>query len=81
MHRAKRLAKKIFFLLFVLMMSVSTAIGAERNEETIYHGNQKSYVYHAPDCRYYNCKNCTIELKSKSEANEKGFRPCKICTP
>jgi hypothetical protein len=40
-----------------------------------YHGNRNSKVHHAPGCRYYTCKNCTVILKSKEEAAQKGFRP------
>ena len=40
-----------------------------------YHGNKKSKLYHAPGCRYYSCKNCTVSLSSKEEAARKGFRP------
>ncbi len=40
-----------------------------------YHGNRKSKVYHARGCRYYTCKNCTVILKSREEAAQKGFRP------
>ncbi len=40
-----------------------------------YHGNRNSKVYHAPGCRYYTCKNCTVILKSKEEAAQRGFRP------
>ena len=36
---------------------------------TVYHGNVSSQIYHAPSCRYYNCKNCTREFKSKEEAH------------
>lgn len=41
----------------------------------VYHGNRSSRVYHAPGCRYYNCKNCTVTLGSKEEAAQNGFRP------
>jgi endonuclease YncB( thermonuclease family) len=43
--------------------------------ETIYHGNASSKVYHGPGCQHYNCKNCTVTLKSKEEAAQRGFRP------
>ena len=44
-------------------------------------GNVSSRIYHAPGCRYYNCKNCTREFRSKEEADCAGYRGCKICKP
>src|SRR5690606_21770295 len=44
-----------------------------------YHGNQRSHVFHAPGCRYYDCKNCVVELGSKEEAVRRGFRPHSDC--
>lgn len=46
-----------------------------------FHGNTSSKVFHAPACQHYDCKNCTVELKSYAEAIDRGFRPCKICRP
>ena len=39
---------------------------------TTYHGNTNSHIYHAPRCRYYNCKNCTKKFGSKEEAHKAG---------
>ena len=47
----------------------------------VYHGNLSSRIYHAPSCRYYNCKNCTREFRSKEDAHGAGYRGCKICKP
>ena len=44
-----------------------------------YHGNRRSNVFHAPGCIDYNCRNCTVLLKSKSEASSSGYRPHKEC--
>ena len=41
-----------------------------------YHGTVKSHVFHSPNCRHYNCKNCTMEFASKSAAVGAGYRPC-----
>jgi micrococcal nuclease len=49
--------------------------------QVIYHGNVSSRVFHSPSCRYFNCKNCTQELRSREEALAAGFRPCGICKP
>ncbi len=43
------------------------------------HGNAKSYIYHNSSCRYYNCKNCVVIFSSRREAEEAGFRACKVC--
>ena len=45
----------------------------------IYHGNRRSNVFHAPGCVDYNCRNCTVILKSKNEAINSGYRPHKEC--
>lgn len=50
-------------------------------ETAAYHGNVKSKVFHAPECRYYNCKNCIAVFESKEEAIQAGYRACKICRP
>jgi len=50
-------------------------------DSSIYHGNSKSYKFHRSSCKHYNCKNCTVILKSKKEALAKGFSPCGICKP
>ncbi len=40
----------------------------------VYHGNVSSRIYHDPGCRYYNCKNCTREFRSKEEAHRADYR-------
>jgi micrococcal nuclease len=47
----------------------------------VYHGNQKSHVFHGPNCRQFNCKNCTVIFDNREEAIAAGFRPCGGCTP
>ncbi|UZJ39990.1 thermonuclease family protein [Prosthecochloris sp. SCSIO W1102] len=47
----------------------------------IYHGNVRSHKFHRPSCRYYNCKNCVAEFKSREAAIKAGYVPCKICRP
>lgn len=53
----------------------------KRSHNILYHGNIKSKVFHSPGCRYYTCKNCTVEFKSRSEAIAAGYRPGGICKP
>lgn len=55
--------------------------GMSLKSATVYHGNVSSRIFHAPVCRYYDCKNCTTIFKSREEAVQAGFRPCKICNP
>lgn len=50
-------------------------------QATFFHGNLSSRIFHAPSCRYYDCKNCTAVFKSREEAIQTGFRPCKVCNP
>ena len=61
----------------LLLLGAGLAVAAG----TVYHGNQNSYVFHRPGCRYYNCKNCVVVFGSRQEALAAGFRPCKICKP
>ena len=51
------------------------------NQSLVYHGNVESKMFHAPGCRYYNCKNCTEVFNSRGEAISLGYRPCKLCQP
>ena len=51
------------------------------NQGLVYHGNVKSKMFHAPECRYYNCKNCTAVFNNKEEAIRLGYSPCKLCQP
>ncbi len=45
----------------------------------VYHGNIKSYAFHSPSCRHYNCKNCIKSFKTKEAAVYAGYRPCGNC--
>ncbi len=49
--------------------------------EIIYHGNIESRIFHAPECKAYNCNNCTAIFHSREEAIEAGYKPCKTCNP
>lgn len=57
------------------------AVESSSQSGTVYHGNVSSRIYHDSSCRYYNCKNCTREFRSKEEAHGAGYRGCKICKP
>jgi hypothetical protein len=73
--------KFVLIILIGIAISVSLATGATDSQPVVYHGNTKSHVFHAPDCRYYNCKICTTEFTSKEEAVAAGYTPCKACLP
>lgn len=60
---------------------IGSAAAADRAPLIVYHGNVKSKVFHGPQCRHYNCKNCTREFKSREEAIAAGYKPCGICKP
>jgi endonuclease YncB( thermonuclease family) len=47
----------------------------------IYHGNTRSQVFHASNCKDYNCKNCTVVFSDKDSAIKAGYRPCGMCKP
>ncbi len=49
--------------------------------EIVYHGNVSSRIFHRPGCRYYWCKNCVAEFRTRDEAIKAGYRPCKVCRP
>lgn len=46
-----------------------------------YHGNLKSKKFHRPGCRYYSCRNCLANFKTREEAIKAGYYPCKVCKP
>jgi len=48
-----------------------------------YVGSSKSHIYHYPDCYWalqIHPENL-IHFQSVKEAQEKGYRPCKVCRP
>jgi hypothetical protein len=46
-----------------------------------YHGNVKTKKFHRPGCRYYSCRNCLANFKTREEAIKAGYSPCKVCKP
>jgi len=44
-----------------------------------FHGNRESKVLHAPGCRHYNCKNCTVPFATVAQAQAAGFRVHEQC--
>ena len=46
-----------------------------------YRGNTRSGVFHKPECRDFDCANCTAVFPDRSAAVDAGFRPCGTCRP
>ncbi|HSK08319.1 MAG TPA: thermonuclease family protein [Vicinamibacterales bacterium] len=46
-----------------------------------FHGNASSRIYHAPGCRDYNCKNCTMVFATREQAESAGYRAHRACVP
>ncbi len=51
------------------------------NVTGVYHGNVSSLVFHAPDCKHFNCKRCTKVFQDRELAINAGYKPCGICKP
>lgn len=47
----------------------------------LYKGNIRSSIFHHPNCRYYDCRACMVIFKSRAEAINSGYQPCKLCKP
>ena len=62
-------------------VSSQSAVGKSEQSGTVYHGNRNSHVFHAPWCRYYSCKNCTVIFNSREDAIKGGYRPGGHCKP
>lgn len=80
MNRDTRHKFKVMVFLVFIAIFLSIAAGV-MGEVVVYHGNSKSYVFHKPGCRYYNCKKCTVEFNTRDEAIAAGYKPCKVCKP
>lgn len=44
-----------------------------------YHGNVSSLVYHAPGCRDYNCRHCTLVFQTREQAEAAGYHAHRDC--
>ena len=49
--------------------------------ETGYVGNESSFVFHTPECKYAASKMCTMRFGNREDAIEKGYKPCRLCKP
>jgi endonuclease YncB( thermonuclease family) len=61
--------------------SLSESEKTPQADSGLYHGNSKSHVFHRKECRYFNCKNCTVIFQNRQEAIQAGFKPCGVCRP
>jgi hypothetical protein len=43
------------------------------------HGNTGSRLFHRPDCKFYEGKECTARFVSREEAVAAGYKPCRLC--
>lgn len=49
--------------------------------QAVYHGNVKSRKFHRPSCSVYDCKNCMAVFRSREDAINAGYEPCRMCNP
>lgn len=62
--------------------TAKAAPSAERFENALeYHGNTVSLVFHKPECKAFDCKNCTAIFASRRQAEGAGYTPCGTCNP
>lgn len=55
------------------------AAAGDKVEKPLFTGNTDTLVYHTLDCNFATSKKCTESFFSKTEAEQKGYKPCKIC--
>ncbi|MFH0871087.1 MAG: Ada metal-binding domain-containing protein [bacterium] len=66
-------------LMLLCLLGATIALAVEGK----YVGSSKSHIYHYPDCPWalkIKPENL-IHFQSVKEAQEKGYRPCKVCQP
>ena len=52
---------------------------ASYRTQALLYGDVETATYHARDCQYYRVRGPIAEFGSVREAEEAGYRPCKIC--
>lgn len=50
-------------------------------EDVQFKGNIETLVFHTVDCNFASGKNCSMDFASKEEAENQGYKPCKVCMP
>ena len=63
-----------------LLLAAATA-NAGGETDYRYSGNTDSKIFHRQGCRYYGCGACTAKFKTRDDAIQAGYRPCKTCKP
>lgn len=81
MRRASMLTglRRAVFCLGLAALLAASAVAAVAASG--YHGNVQSLIFHAPHCRYYDCKACVAVFPTREAALKAGYRPCKVCRP
>jgi len=67
--------------LVILAGALIVPDNAPAQQQGICHGNVQSHIYDRKSCRFFDCKACTAVFKSRGEAENSGYRPCKVCMP
>lgn len=69
--------KVLALAIAVFLLLASVALAGE------FWGSAKSDVYHYPDCRYTKKIDplYLVKFSSVEEAQDAGYRPCKVCKP
>lgn len=68
-------------LLAAASLAPLPATGASAPAAGPYTGNVQSGIFHAPNCRYFDCKACKALFKTRGESVAAGYRPCMVCRP
>ena len=63
--------------------ATEAAATASKKKTTSFIGNSETRKFHVPSCRFVNeMKSANrVEFKSKAEAAQAGYEPCKVCLP
>jgi hypothetical protein len=48
---------------------------------SLFQGNIKTFAFHKPECRHYDCESCMAGFGTREDALRAGYRPCRVCNP
>ena len=68
-------------LALAVCLAAVLAAGWALAQDTVFHGNAQSHIFHRQGCRYFDCKACTVVFQSREAAVAAGYKPCKVCNP
>jgi hypothetical protein len=60
---------------------IDALLAAQTPATAPFHGNTSSKSFHAPTCRYYHCKSCSVSFSTRDAAVAAGYHPCGVCKP